>query len=444
MKRRNVIIMGAAGRDFHNFNVCFRRNADVRVVAFTAAQIPFIANRRYPSLLAGRFYPRGIPIYPEAMLDELLRTRRIHQVVFAYSDISYAELMHRASLVLAAGADFSLIGPVSTMLKCARPVISVCAVRTGCGKSEVTRYLCGILSAEGLTPIVVRHPMPYGDLASQAVERFAQLEDLERYRCTIEEREEFEPLLRQGIVVYAGVDYERIRRRAEREGDIIIWDGGNNDFPFFRPDLEITVADPLRVGDETGYFPGEVNLRRAVIVIINKVNVASKDQIDALKQSITAVNAAADVIETASDITVTDPDCIAGKRVLVVEDGPTVTHGNMPGGAALAAARKFGAGEIIDPRPYAIGSIAGVYHTYSHLGPVLPAMGYQPDQIRELQHTIESTPCDVVLSATPADLSRLMSLTKKLDRVFYGIAERPGSPLKEQILSFLARLHRGS
>lgn len=442
MKRRNVVIMGAAGRDFHNFNVCFRRDAAVRVVAFTAAQIPFIADRRYPPLLAGRYYPRGIPVYPEAALEDLLRTRRIHKVVFAYSDISYPELMHKASRVLAAGADFCLIGPDATMLKCARPVISVCAVRTGCGKSELTRYLCGILRAEGLTPVVVRHPMPYGDLLAQATERLARLEDLDRYRCTIEEREEFEPLLRQGIVVYAGVDYERIRHRAEREGDIIVWDGGNNDFPFFRPDLEITMTDPLRAGDETGYFPGEVNLCRAAIVVINKVNAATEAQIGALEQSITAVNAQAHVIRTASDITVTDPAWIIGKRVLVVEDGPTVTHGNMPGGAALAAARKFGAREIIDPRPFAVGSIAEAYRIYPHMGPVLPAMGYQPHQIHELQRTIESVPCDVVLSATPADLAGLLSLTKRVDRVFYDIAEQPGAPLKERTLRFLAGLRR--
>ncbi len=442
MKRRNLVIMGAAGRDFHNFNVCFRGNDTVRVVAFTAAQIPFIAYRRYPALLAGRNYPRGIPIYPESMLEQILRTRRVHQVVFAYSDISYPELMHKASRILAAGADFCLIGPNASMLACSKPVISVCAVRTGCGKSEITRYLCDIIRAEGLTPVVVRHPMPYGDLRAQAVERLAHVKDLDDYRCTIEEREEFEPLLVKGVVVYAGVDYERIRRRAEREGDVIIWDGGNNDFPFFRPDLEITVVDPLRAGDETHYFPGEVNLLRAAIIVINKVNVSTDAQISALERAVAAVNATAHIIRTSSDITVTDPACIGGKRVLVVEDGPTVTHGNMPGGAALEAARKFGAGEIIDPRPFAVGSIAGVYQTYPHLGPVLPAMGYNPKQIHELQQTIESIPCDVVLSATPADLSRLMTLTKRLDRVYYDIGEQPDSPLRGQILAFIGRLRR--
>lgn len=442
MKRIRVVVMGAAGRDFHNFNVCFRNNPAYRVIAFTAAQIPFIDERRYPPLLAGQYYPHGIPIYPEDKLEGIIHKHHIDQVVFSYSDISYPNLMHKASQVMAAGADFRLIGPDATMLKCTRPVISVCAVRTGCGKSEISRYLCDILKQEGLRPVVVRHPMPYGNLKEQVVERFGTFDDLERHQCTIEEREEFEPLLRHGVIVYSGVDYNLIRRSAEREGDIIIWDGGNNDFPFFRPDLEITVVDPLRVGDETGYYPGEVNLRRAEIIVINKVNAATDAQIDDLKRSITMVNSAARIVGTRSDINVADPGRIYGKRVLVVEDGPTVTHGSMSFGAGVAAARKFGAIEIIDPRPFAVGSIREAYLSYPHIGPVLPAMGYQPQQLKELKRTIEAVPCELILVATPIDLSSLLSLKIPVARVFYDIAEQPGNPLKECILSFLGTIQR--
>ncbi len=378
MKRKNIIIMGAAGRDFHNFNVVFRDNPLYRVKAFTAAQIPFIAGRRYPSSLAGSLYPSGIPVILEAELDKLLVKYRINEVVFAYSDVSHLAVMHKASLVLSRGADFRLLGPDATMLKSRKPVISVCAVRTGCGKSEVTRYLCAVLQGKGVKPVVVRHPMPYGDLAKQAVERFEHFEDLSLYNCTIEEREEYEPLIRQGAVVYAGIDYQRILRAAEREGDVIIWDGGNNDFPFFRPDLEITIVDPLRPGDETSYFPGEVNLRRADIVVINKMNAAEKDNIRAVEESIKSANPAAQVVRTGSKVTVNNPADIKGKAVLIIEDGPTITHGGLAGGAGFFAAKEFLAGRIVDPRPYAVGSIAEIFRKLSPYRAAPSSHGLQP------------------------------------------------------------------
>ncbi|HEY6873484.1 MAG TPA: cyclic 2,3-diphosphoglycerate synthase [Geobacteraceae bacterium] len=438
MKRVRTVIMGAAGRDFHNFNVCFRDNPAFRVVAFTAAQIPYIANRRYPPVLAGRLYPRGIPIYPEAKLEELIQKHRIQQVVFSYSDISYHDLMHKASLVLSLGADFRLISPDVTMIKSSRPVISVSAVRTGCGKSEITRYLCGILFEQGIKPVVIRHPMPYGNLADQVVERFEHMEDLSLYRCTIEEREEFEPLLQSNAVVYAGVDYEKILRMAEKEGEVIIWDGGNNDVPFLRSDLEITVADPLRAGDEVAYFPGEVNLRRAKVVIINKSNTAPEDKISQLEHTVARINPHAEVIRTASAISVHDPASVTGKSVLVIEDGPTMTHGTMSGGAGLVAARLYGAARIVDPRPHAVGSLAEIFKVYPHIGPVLPALGYRPEQVEELRRTIEATPSDLVLSATPIDLNRLMPLSRPVILVRYDIAEDTDAPLKRLIVRFLA------
>lgn len=442
MKRKNVLIMGAAGRDFHNFNVVFRDDPSCRVKAFTATQIPFIANRRYPAALAGMLYPSGIPIFPETELEKLIVTKRINEVIFAYSDISHAALMHKASTVLARGADFRLLGADSTMLQSRKPVISICAVRTGCGKSEVTRYLCDVIGNFGLKPVVVRHPMPYGDLETQAVERFAHFADLALYRCTIEEREEYEPLIERGVVVFAGVDYQRILEAAEKEGDIILWDGGNNDIPFFRPDLEITVADPLRTGDETSYFPGEVNLRRAHVVVINKVNAAAHEMIQALVDTIKATNPAARIIRTGSRVTVQTPEVIGGKSVLVIEDGPTITHGNMPSGAGLAAAREFRAGRVVDPRPYAVGSIAEVFVRYPHIDQVLPAMGYRPEQVEELRQTIEAVPCDLVLSATPIDLARVMSLNKRIIHVSYDIAEEQGSQLAAIISQFSSKLRR--
>ncbi len=439
MKRKRIIIMGAAGRDFHNFNVCFRDNPLYRVMAFTAAQIPFITNRRYPPSIAGSLYPRGIPIFDEAQLPELIRKYRVEGVVFAYSDLSHSDIMHKASLVLSLGPEFRLLGPDATMLRSRRPVISVCAVRTGAGKSQVTRYISEIIRGRGGTPVVIRHPMPYGNLAEQEVERFAHIADLSLYRCTIEEREEFEPLLANGSIVYAGVDYGKVLREAEKEGDVLLWDGGNNDFPFLRPDLEITVVDPLRPGHETGYFPGEVNLRRAHVVIINKVNAVDSDVVHHMECSIRSVNPDALIVPTASEIHIDDSGSIPGKNVLVVEDGPTITHGGMPGGAGLAAAERFSAGRIVDPRPYAVNSITEVYAKYPHIGAVLPAMGYSEAQIQDLRRTIEGCPCDLVISATPIDLERLVTLDKPVVRVTYNMREQSDEKLKEAVTGFLIR-----
>ncbi len=440
MRPRRVIIMGAAGRDFHNFSCCFRDNPGYRVVAFTAAQIPYIAHRRFPASLAGPRYPRGIQIRPEEELPELIRRHRVDQVVFAYSDISHVELMHTASLVLACGADFRLIGPDATMLRSRRPVVSVCAVRTGCGKSQVVRYFCDLLKERGIRPVVVRHPMPYGDLEEQAVERFASPSDLERFRCTIEEREEYEHLLAQGALVYAGVEYRHILRKAEREARLIIWDGGNNDLPFFRPDLEIVVADPLRPGHEISWYPGEVNLRRAGVVVVNKVNAAEPVAVEAVEQAVRRVNPVATMIRTASELLVEQGERIRGKRVLVVEDGPTVTHGSMPSGAGLAAAVQYGAAQVVDPRPWAAGSLGEAYLRYPHLGPVLPALGYRPEQVAELSATIAAVPCDLVLAATPIDLARLVRGATPILRVSYAISEPEGTPLRDLFLRFLERV----
>lgn len=437
MRPARVIIMGAAGRDFHNFSCCFRDNPACRVIAFTAAQIPYITRRRYPASLAGSLYPRGIPIRPEEELPDLIRRHRVDQVVFAYSDISHAELMHTASLVLACGADFRLIGPDATMLKSKRPVVSVCAVRTGCGKSQVVRYFCDLLREQGIRPVVVRHPMPYGDLAGHAVERFSAYADLDRFHCTIEEREEYEHLLACGVVVYAGVDYRAILRMVEKEAPLVIWDGGNNDFPFFRPDLEIVVADPLRPGHETSWYPGEVNLRRAGIVVINKVNVADPAAVEVVEEAVRRLNPTAALVRTASEVTVAGGERIRGKRVLVVEDGPTVTHGSMPSGAGLAAAVQYGAAEIVDPRHWAVGSLGEAYVRHPHLGPVLPALGYRPEQVAELAATIAKVPCDLVLAATPIDLARLVRVGTPVLRVSFAIAEPEGTPLRDALLRFL-------
>ena len=438
MRSKRIIIMGAAGRDFHNFNCCFRDDGTCRVMAFTASQIPYIAKRRFPASLAGPLYPRGIPIHPEEELAELIKRLRIDQVVFAYSDLSHAELMHTASRVLACGADFRLIGPNATMLKSRRPVVSVCAVRTGCGKSQVVRHLCAILAESGIRPVVVRHPMPYGDLVRQEVERFVDAADLERYHCTIEEREEFEHLLERGAVVYAGVDYGKILARAEAEARVIIWDGGNNDLPFFRPDLEIVVADPLRPGHETAWYPGEVNLRRAGMVVINKVNAADPAAVAMVEDTVRRVNPDAAIVRTESLVTAADGWRIKGKRVLVVEDGPSITHGSLPSGAGLAAARQYGAALVVDPRPWAVGSLAALYARYPHIGPVLPAMGYRPEQVAELAATIASVPCDLVLAATPIHLARLVRVGTPILRIGYAIAETNGTPLADAFLQFLA------
>ncbi len=414
-----TIIMGAAGRDFHNFNVFFRDNSDYQVVAFTATQIPNIEGRHYPAELAGSLYPQGIPIYPESELSDLIRTLKADQVVFAYSDVSHEYVMHKASEVLAAGADFRLMGVRGTQLKSNKPVVSVCAVRTGSGKSQTTRRVSKILINMGFKVAAIRHPMPYGDLVKQAVQRFADYSDLDKHECTIEEREEYEPHLDNGVIVYAGVDYERILRQAEQEVDIILWDGGNNDFPFYQDDLAIVVADPHRPGHEVRYHPGETNVRRANVFVINKVDTASPDAVIAVRESLSALNPKATIIEGASPLFVDRPEEIRGKRVLVIEDGPTLTHGEMAYGAGWVAARRFGAAEIVDPRPFAVGSIAATYQKYTTTGPILPAMGYGEEQMRDLEQTINNSDVDLVISATPIDLNRVIKIRKPMQRVRY-------------------------
>jgi predicted GTPase len=421
--KKRILIMGAAGRDFHNFNVYFRDNPDYEVVAFTATQIPNIEGRVYPAELAGASYPQGVPIYSESELVALIRGLKVDQVVFAYSDVSHEYVMHQASQVLAAGADFCLMGSGTTMLKSTRPVVAVCAVRTGCGKSQTTRRVCDLLRDMGKQVVVIRHPMPYGDLVKQACQRFASYEDMDRYDCTIEEREEYEPHIDRGVVVYAGVDYERILREAEKEADVIVWDGGNNDLAFYEPDLYIVVADPHRPGHEMRYHPGEANLRAADVVVINKVDTADLNGIATVRKNVMTVNPDATIIEAASPIFVEDPGAIRGKKVLVVEDGPTLTHGEMAYGAGVVAARRFGAAETVDPRPYAVGSIVKTYEKYPTTGSVLPAMGYGKEQMAELEQTIANTPCDLVIVATPIDLRRLIEIARPSQRVRYELQE---------------------
>src|SRR5271157_3852336 len=438
---KKVIILGAAGRDFHNFNVVFRDDPAFRVVAFTATQIPNIANRGYPPQLSGRLYPDGIPIIPEAELEDLIHKHHADAVVFSYSDVSHQTVMHLAARTVAAGADFWLLGTERTQLAARVPVVSVCAVRTGCGKSPVSRRVAQELRAQGLRPVVVRHPMPYGDLLAQRVQRFATLEDMERYECTIEEREEYEPHLRQNTVIYAGVDYEAILRQAEQEADVILWDGGNNDTPFYRSDLEIVVVDPHRAGHELAYYPGEVNFRRAHVLVINKVDTASRADVELIRTHLMEVNPRATVVETESRVTVKEPETIRGRRVLVVEDGPTLTHGEMTFGAGVVAARKYGAGEQVDPHPFAVGSIENTFRRFPHLKGLLPAMGYGEQQRRDLEETINRTPCDLVLVATPVDLARLLHLNKPSLRVEYEVVERTRPGLHE-ILTNFTMLHR--
>ncbi len=434
MKRKTkVIIMGAAGRDFHNFNVYFRNNDEYEVVAFTAAQIPGIEKREYPPELAGSNYPKGIQIFSEEKLPELIKKHHVDQVIFAYSDVSHEYVMHRASTVLADGADFRLMGPSTTMLKVKVPAVSICAVRTGSGKSQTSRRVSEILRKMGFDVVVVRHPMPYGDLRKQACQRFASYEDLEKYECTIEEREEYELHISNGVIVYAGVDYERILREAEKEADIILWDGGNNDLPFLSPNLHIVVVDPHRAGHELAYHPGETNLRMADVLVINKMDTADPTNIETVRKNIKKANPNATVVEAASPITVDNPNLVKGKRVLVVEDGPTLTHGNMAYGAGTIAAERLGASEIVDPRPHAVGSIKKVFKEYAHLGTVLPAMGYGKEQIGELEETINATPCDVVVTGTPIDLKHLLRLNKPAVRARYDLQEI-GEPSLEDIL----------
>ena len=433
---KKVLILGAAGRDFHNFNTVFRNNPLYQVVAFTATQIPDIAGRRYPQELAGLGYPNGIPIAEEKDLEKLVRELHVDVVVFCYSDIAHQTLMHLASRAVAAGADFWLLGTERTQLKSSVPVVSICAVRTGCGKSPLSRRVAAELRRTGLKVVVIRHPMPYGDLAAQAVQRFATMEDLEKHHCTIEEREEYEPHLVHGTVVYAGVDYEKILRQAEKEADVILWDGGNNDTPFYASDLEIVVADPHRPGHELAYYPGEVNLRRAQVVVINKVDTAAAENIATVRRNIQQANPAARIIETACRVSAENPELIRGKRVLVVEDGPTLTHGEMPYGAGVVAARQCEAAELVDPRPYAVGSIRGTFERYPHMTALLPAMGYGAMQRHELEETINRTPCDVVVIATPVDLGRILKINHPSVRVGYEIEEHSQPGVAELIAEF--------
>lgn len=430
--QKKVIIMGAAGRDFHNFNVFFRDNPEYKVVAFTATQIPYIENRAYPRELAGKLYPDGIPIYPEKMLPELIKKHSVDAVVFSYSDVSHSYVMQRASLVNSLGADFWLLG-TKTMLKSRKPVVAVCAVRTGCGKSQTTRYVCEILKQLGKKVAVVRHPMPYGNLAKQALQKFESYADLDKHKCTIEEREEYEPHIARGNIVFAGVDYELILREAEKSADVIVWDGGNNDYSFYKADLYITVADPHRPGHELLYHPGTTNVMLADVFVINKEDTAKPEDIKTVEENLKKLNPKAKIIHANSKISVQNPELIKGKRVLVIEDGPTLTHGEMRYGAGIVAAKKFGAKEIVDPRPYLKGELKKVFEQYSHLENLLPAMGYAPKQIADMESTINACDCDSVIIATPIDLGRLIKINKPHTRVIYELEEKTRPGLKKII-----------
>ena len=437
MKSR-ILIMGAAGRDFHNFNVLYRQDPNVEVVAFTATQIPNIAGRKYPQELAGQYYPNGIPIYDEKELTHLIHELKVDKVIFAYSDVSHEYVMHKGCEALAAGADYGFVNPVATMLPSKKPVVSICAVRTGSGKSQTTRKVAEVLRNFGKKVAVVRHPMPYGDLVAQRVQRFASIEDMDRQNCTIEEREEYEPHIVKGVVVYAGVDYQAILNEAEKEAEIVIWDGGNNDTPFFKSNLEIVVADPHRPGHELSYFPGEVNFRRANVIVINKIDSASFDAINQVRANIRRVNPNAVVVDAASPIFVEDPKVIFDKRVLVIEDGPTLTHGEMKYGAGILAAQKFAARAIVDPRPYAVDSIADTYQKYPDIGILLPAMGYGAKQMKDLEATINRAECDAVIIATPIDLRRLVNLNKPAVRVTYELQTIGSTSLEDMLKPFSA------
>lgn len=436
MQKRRILIMGAAGRDFHNFNVMYRDNEAVEVVAFTATQIPDIDGRVYPAGLAGKFYPAGIPIHAESELRELIKKLKVDEVVFSYSDVPHIYVMNKASEVIACGATFSLLGAEQTMIKSTKPVVAVCAVRTGVGKSQTTRKVCDTLKSMGKKVVAVRHPMPYGDLNAQACQRFANYADLDHHKCTIEEREEYEPHIDRGIVVYAGVDYERILRAAEQEADVVVWDGGNNDTPFYQPDVHITLVDPHRAGHEVLYHPGEANLRMADVIVINKIETAHPDGVNKVRASVAKFNPKAIVIDGASPITVDDVELVRGKRVLVIEDGPTLTHGEMAYGAGVMAAHKLGA-TLVDPRPYAVGTIKTVFQNYTHMGALLPAMGYGAKQVKELEETIAATPCDVVLIATPIDLRRILTIKQPSTRVRYELQEI-GLPTLRDVLEKLS------
>jgi len=433
MHVRKVIIMGAAGRDFHNYNVFFRNNKQYKIICFTATQIPNIDDRQYPRELAGRLYPHGIPIYPERELLDLIKKHPVDIVVFSYSDISHEYVMHKASKIIAAGADFWLLGMRSSMLLSKRPVISVCAVRTGSGKSQTTRHICEILHDKGIRFSVIRHPMPYGNLKHQIVQKYLKMKDLDKYNCTIEEREEYEPHILRGNPIFAGVDYGKILTQAEKISDVIIWDGGNNDLPFYRPDLHIVVADPFRIGHETTYHPGEANLCLADIVIINKVHTAPKKNVSRLKQNIRTVNSSAIIMRGASPIIIDKPQLIRQKRVVIIEDGPTLTHGGMSFGAGVVAAKKYHAKKIVDPRRYAVGSIRRIFEKYNHLDRVLPAIGYGKKQMKELERSINRTPADAIIIATPVDLRKFMKLNKPAVKVDYEL-RISGSPNLEKLL----------
>lgn len=444
MKKKNVIIIGAAGRDFHNFNTYYRDNDGYRVVAFTAAQIPDIEDRLYPALLAGSLYPDGIPIYSEERLSQLIKDLQVDECVFSYSDISYGAVMGISAIVNASGADFKLLGPNSTMLKSSKPVISVCAVRTGCGKSQTSRKVIKLLMDHNLNAIVIRHPMPYGDLEKQKLQRFASLDDLQKHNCTIEEMEEYEPHITRGNIIYAGVDYEAILRAAENDPagcDLIVWDGGNNDFSFYQPDLAITLLDPHRPDHEISYYPGEVNLRTADVAIINKIDSANQESIRRVENNIRNINPGAVIIKAESKITVSDPQLIEGKRVLAVEDGPTLTHGEMKIGAGTIASQRYGAIELVDPRPYIVGKLVETFETYKDIGILLPAMGYDEQQLRDLEETINNTDCDSVVIGTPIDLSRIIKINKPFVRVNYELAE-VGSPNLNEVLNDFIEKHK--
>lgn len=444
MPKTRVLIMGAAGRDFHNFNTVFRGNRACEVVAFTATQIPNIAGRKYPARLAGPGYPRGIRIYPESDLPALVRKLRVDEVVFSYSDVSYNYVMDKASLVMALGADFTVLGGRKTMIPSKVPVIAVVAVRTGSGKSQTSRRVCRHLRSRGMRVVAVRHPMPYGDLVKQRVQRYATLEDLVKYRCTVEEMEEYEPHIVEGTVIYAGVDYEAILRQAEKEADVIVWDGGNNDMSFYRADLTITVVDPHRAGHELTYYPGETNVRLADVIVVNKVDSASRENVATVIANVGSINPGATIIQANSAITVDDESLLRGKDVLVVEDGPTLTHGEMQFGAGTIAAKMFGARAIIDPRPYAAGSIAATYAKYPRTGTVLPAMGYGDEQVRDLETTINAVPCDTVVIGTPIDLRRVLRIARPSVRVSYALEELTKPDIPAVLEAFLARSRRAS
>ncbi len=439
---KNVIIIGAAGRDFHNFNTYYRNNSEYKVVAFTAAQIPDIDGRKYPAELAGKLYPNGIPIYPQQDLPKLIKEFDVDECVFSYSDVPYQYLMNLSALVNANGADFILLGPKKTQLKSTKPLIAVGAIRTGCGKSQTSRKIIELLMEAGLKVVAIRHPMPYGDLVAQKVQRFATIEDLAKHKCTIEEMEEYEPHVTRGNVIYSGVDYEAILRAAENDPagcDVIIWDGGNNDFPFYKPDLMVTVVDPHRPGHELSYYPGEVTLRMADIVVINKMDSASPEAIQIVRENIAKVNPNAAVIDAASPLTIDKPELIRGKKVLVIEDGPTLTHGEMKIGAGVVAARKWGAAELVDPRPYVVGKLAETFRIYPNIGTLLPAMGYGEQQIKDLEATIENTPCDAVVIATPIDLTRIVKINKPTVKVGYDLQEIGTPNLKMFLDEFVAK-----